>query len=130
MKTGTKLGLIALFLAVGTTAFWFYLTREVRIPEDRTPFVVVFVGSALLGVFAFFKGTSILGALPPIVAVVLGLFLPFTMSISAQSVDDSSVIAVGDTLPPFSALTGQGESFDSATLSGELVLIKFFRGHW
>ena len=130
MKTGTKIGIVALALAVGTVTLWFYLTRQVNLPDDRTGFVVAWLTAAALGVFAYVKGTSLLGGIPPAIAMVIGLFLPFTVSISEQTLDTNKVIAVGDTIPHFTALDGKGESFDSASLHGHLVLIKFFRAHW
>ena len=39
-------------------------------------------------------------------------------------------VAVGDPLPSFAAWTHTGEPFDTAKLSGQRVLLKFFRGHW
>lgn len=39
-------------------------------------------------------------------------------------------IAVGDTLPRFTATDHEGAAFDSESLRGERVLLKFFRGHW
>ena len=34
MFLGTKLGIGALTLAILTTALWFYLTRQVALPDD------------------------------------------------------------------------------------------------
>ena len=130
MKTGTKLGLAALALAVGTAVFWFYLARQVNLPDNRSGFVIVFLGAALLGIFAYVKGTSIVGGIPPALAILIGLFLPFTVYISPQQVETASVIKVGDTIPPFSASDDKGVIFDSASLNDHLVLIKFFRAHW
>ena len=130
IKTGTRIGLGALALAVGTAVYWFYLTRQVNLPDDRTGFVVAFVVAAALGVFAFIKGTGILGALPPALAILIGLFLPMTIYISPQELDGTKAIQVGDTIPHFTAPDGKGEIFDSASLDGHLVLIKFFRAHW
>ncbi len=130
MKAGTKVGILALALAVGTVALWFYLTRQVNLPDDRTPFVIAFLCAAGLGIFAFVKGTSFIGAIPPLLAIVIGLFLPFTIYVSPQTLDTAEVIKVGDTIPHFTALDDKGTTFDSATLRGNLVLIKFFRGHW
>ena len=130
VKTGTKLGLVALALAVCTVTLWFYLTRQVNLPDSRTLFVIAFLSAAALGVAAYVKGTSILGGLPPAVAILIGLFLPFTILVSPQTVDTAKIIGVGDTIPHFTAVDGRGEAFDSATLHGHLVLIKFFRAHW
>lgn len=130
MKTGTKLGLGALALAIGCAVYWFHLAGEVKLPNDRTGFVLAFMAAALLGISAYIKGTSRMGAIPPALAIVIGLFLPFTIYISPQVVEANKVIQVGDVIPPFSAVDGNGESFDSRSLSGHLVLVKFFRAHW
>ena len=88
------------------------------------------LGAAALGVYAFIKRTSWWGAIPAVFAIVVGAFLPFTVSISTQIVERDSVIEVGDAMPQFMSIDGQGQAFDSASLNGHLVLIKFFRAHW
>ena len=95
LKTGTRIGIVAMVLAVGTAWYWFHLTRQVNLPDDRTLFVVAFLSAAALGVFAFFKRTSTLGALPPAVAVLVGLFLPLTVLVSPQVVDGANGQWVG-----------------------------------
>ena len=130
LKAGTKFGITALTLAVCTATLWFYFVRQVNLPDDRTAFVVAFVLAAALGLTAYIKGTSWVGALPPAVAILISAFLTFTISISSQSVDAKRVIAVGDVIPHFSAVDDEGQLFDSQALQGHLVLIKFFRAHW
>ncbi len=130
MKTGTKLGIASLALAVGTAVYWFYLTRQVSLPDDRTPFVIAFLTAAALGIAAYVKGTSWLGALPPVGGIFIGLLLPFTIYISPQVLEEGGAIKVGDTIPHFTATDEFGATFDSDSLNGHLVLIKFFRAHW
>ena len=130
MKTGTKLGLVALVLAIGTAVLWFRMTATVGLPDSRAPFVIAFVGAALLGIFAYFRGTGIVGAVPPALAILVASFLTWTIYISPQTLDTAKAISVGDTMPQFTSLDGSGETFDSASLHGHLVLIKFFRAHW
>ena len=130
MKTGTRLGIAALALAVGTVMLWFYLARQVNLPDDRTLFVIVFLCAAALGVAAYVKRTSIPGGIAPAIAIVIGLFLPFTIAISSQELEAGKVIQVGDTIPHFTAQDDQGATFDSTSLSGHLVLVKFSRAHW
>jgi hypothetical protein len=130
MKTGTKIGIVALALALGTVTLWFYLTRQVNLPDDRTPFVIAFLCAAALGIAAYVKGTSLVGGFPPAMAILIGLFLPFTIAVSPQALDAAKVIRLGDTIPHFTAIDSRGEAFDSAILNGHLVLIKFFRAHW
>jgi hypothetical protein len=129
MKTGTKLAVLALVMAVGTAMRWFHLAREVALPEDRTAFVVVFLAAAALGVAALFKGAGWGGRAAALVAIVIGSFLPLTISVSHQEVA-SHGIEVGATMPHFAALDDKEELFDSDDLLGKPVLIKFFRAHW
>jgi hypothetical protein len=129
MKTGTKLAVLALVMAVGTAIRWFHLAEQVALPENRTAFVVVFLAAAALGVAAFFKGAGWGGRAAALVAIVIGLFLPFTVAISRQEVA-SHGIEVGATIPHFTALDDKRERFDSDSLRGHPVLIKFFRAHW
>ena len=129
MKTGTKLGILALVLALGCFALWGYQIRQVEIPENRTGHVVVFLAAAALGVFAFVKGTGWAGGVAAVLAIFIGSLLPFTVAISRQEVASNS-IQVGDSLPHFSAVDDRGQRFDSTTLLGQPVLIKFFRAHW
>ena len=130
IKTGTKLGILALTLAVGTTFLWFAMTATVGLPSTRIGFVIGFAAAIGIGVFSYFKGTSILGAIPPALAIVISGFLSFTIYISPQALDTNTSISVGDTIPSFTAPTDTEEVFDSASLHGHLVLIKFFRAHW
>jgi hypothetical protein len=129
MRLGTKLGLAALLVAVGTAVSWFHLAGQVSLPENRSGFVVLWLAAFALGVTALFKRPGILGAIPAVLAMVIGLFLPFTVYISPQTLGDRA-IEVGDTIPHFTAPDEYGEIFDSSSLNGHLVLIKFFRAHW
>lgn len=129
MKPGTKLGLLALVVAVACGALWSSLTRHVDIPEDRTVFVVVFLTAAALGVAAFVRGVGWVGGLAAAGAIGIGVLVPFTVAISRQEVAPNA-IRVGDVIPRFTAVDEHGERFDSRSLHGQLVLIKFFRAHW
>ncbi|MDJ0790035.1 MAG: hypothetical protein QNK05_24835 [Myxococcota bacterium] len=125
---GNRLGLAAIVLAVGSTVLWFRLANTVDLPENRTLFLVVWVGAALLGIVALVKG-GWLGRIAAVPAIALGLFLPFTVSISEQVLPPDT-IQVGDVIPTFSAPDDSGQVFDSTRLRGRPVLIKFFRAHW
>ena len=128
-KLGTSLGFAALGLAVLTLLAWFRQINQVDIPDNRILFVVSFLSAAALAVGAFVMRTRWFGAIPALVAIVIGVFFPFTMTISRQEVATTG-IQVGQAMPPFKALDRHGEWFDSASLEGKPVLIKFFRGHW
>ncbi len=128
-KPGTKLGIAALALAVGTAVAWFRTNSALGIPEDRTVFVLGFLLAAALGVGAFLRGTKWYGGIAALVGIGLGVFLPYTMYISPQQLGPDA-IRVGDSIPAFTAVDEFGKAFDSESLQGHLVLIKFFRAHW
>jgi hypothetical protein len=86
--------------------------------------------SALLGILALIKAASLAGRVPPALAIIVSSFLTFTIYISPQKVDVMSVIKVGDIIPKFQALDDREAIFESKSLNGHLVLIKFFRAHW
>ena len=130
MLLGTKLGIGALSLAIITTGLWFYLTRQVALPSDRSGFVMAWLFSALLGIFALIKGTGLIGGVPSVLAMIISSFLTFTIYISPQKVNVMTVIKVGDIIPEFQAVDDRGTIFESESLNGHLVLIKFFRAHW
>jgi len=128
-KLGTCLGFIGLAVAVVTWLLWFRQANIVAIPEDRTLFVIAFGLAAVIGVAAFVVGTRWYGGIPSVLAILMGLFLPFTIWVSPQQVADNP-IRVGDTIPNFTALDDASNRFNSADLAGAPTLIKFFRGHW
>lgn len=129
MKNGTKFGILALVVALGCAVAWFSLARQVDLPENRIVFVAVWLSAVALGVAAFVKGAGWIGALPALGGIVIGVFLPFTVYISPQEVA-SDAIQVGDTIPHFASVDDRDQPFDSATLEGRPVLMKFFRAHW
>lgn len=129
MRTGNKLGIAALALALPTAIYWFHLAGQNSLPDNRGIFVGLWLTAAALGVTAYFKRPGILGGIPATMALIIGLFLPFTVFVSPQTLDDGTV-KVGDRMPHFSAPDDTGEIFDSSSLNGHLVLIKFFRAHW
>lgn len=129
MQAGTRLGIAALVIALATAALWFRRVAAVEIPEDRTLFVVAFLCAVVLGIAAFVRGSGWLGRIAAVFAILVGSFLPLTVAISRQEVP-TETIRVGDLIPPFTATDEHGELFDSRSLQGHLVLIKFFRAHW
>ena len=128
-KVGTTLGVLALAVAAATVVLWFRRIGQVDIPEDRTTYVIFFLSAVALGVGAFVAGARWFGGVAAVLAIVIGSFFPFTIAISRQEVA-ANAIRVGDSIPVFSALDENGETFESKTLAGKPALIKFFRGHW
>jgi hypothetical protein len=128
-KIGTSLGFAALALAAVTVALWFRQINQVDIPENRAVFVVVFLTAAALGVGAFVARTRWFGGVAAVAAIVIGSFFPFSVAISRQEVVPHG-IQIGETIPQFVALDDKGQRFDSHSLAGQVVLMKFFRAHW
>ncbi len=128
-RLGTTLGFVGLGIALISVFLWNRQIQQVAIPENRTAFVIAFVVAALVGASAFVMRTRWFGAIPALMAIAIGAFLTFTVSISRQEVATTG-IQVGQTIPHFTAIDRHGEPFDSASLAGKPVLVKFFRGHW
>ena len=128
-NTGNQLALLALVLAVGCTLVWFNRAENVALPENRAVFIAIWLSAVALAIAAFVKKAGWLGRIAALPAIVIGLFLPFTVSISEQALPPDA-IRVGETMPSFSAPDDRGQVFDSARLDGNPVLIKFFRAHW
>ncbi len=128
-KVGTTLGFLALAVAAVTVVLWFRQIAQVDIPENRTAFIVFWLTAAALGVGAFVARTRWFGGVAAVLAILIGSFFPFSVAISRQDVAPNG-IQVGETIPHFVALDDKSQRFDSASLRGQVVLMKFFRGHW
>ena len=128
-KIGTSLGFLAFVVAAATAALWFRQINQVDIPENRTTFVIFFLTAAALGVGAFVARTRWFGGVAAVLAIMIGSFFPFSVAISRQEVATNG-IQVGETIPHFSAIDDNSQRFDSESLQGQVVLMKFFRGHW
>jgi hypothetical protein len=126
---GITLGFAALVIAVVTTVTWFRAALGLRLPRNRTPWVVGWAVSVGLGLAALSQGAGWLGGVPAVLAMIAGAFLLFTIGISAQQVAPDAVV-VGSSLPEFDALDDSGERFALSSLAGGPLLLKFFRGHW
>ncbi len=120
------LGLLALG---ATTAGWFARIKWVAIPNNRLGFLAGWLSALLLGVASLDSPSAgwVSGVMASIAMLGGGLFL-LLYSLAKQGVGDA--IAVGDSMPVFSGLDEHSQSFDSATLGGSPILLKFFRGHW
>ncbi len=125
----TLLAFGALALAIGGMVGWLAMNNAVGVPENRAFFLIVWLSAAAIGLYAIVTSKGWLARIVPLPAILIGLFLPFTVFISPQAVADGA-IRVGDTLPAFTAIDDQGQTFDSESLRGHPVLIKFFRAHW
>jgi hypothetical protein len=123
------LGLAALVVVGISTVLWMRALKRVAIPKNRGGFVVVWIVSAVLGLAALTGEPGWHGGIAAGLAVFASAFFLLTVAVGGQKVA-ADAISVGATIPRFSAPDEHGQMFDSASLAGHPVLIKFFRGHW
>ena len=125
----TALGCMALLLVAATGVLWFRAVRAVRVPTNRSGFLAASLGGAGLGIAALAEGAGWIGGAPAVLAIFGGAFFSFTVAISRQKVA-AQVISLGATVPDFTAIDENDETFQASSLAGHPALIKFFRGHW
>lgn len=121
-----NLGLASLLVGLVATGRWFLLAWRVDIPRNPTLFRLAWGAGLVLGIAALVLATND-GFAPWGVGVgIVLLYLSFT---GAQRAD-GALVDVGDAMPAFAGVDDTGAEFDSASLVGSRVLLKFFRGHW
>ncbi len=123
------LGLASLVVVATSIGLWIRATKRLEIPKNRTGFVAAWIVAASLGVAALAGEPGWLGGIAAGLAVFATAFLLLTVAIGGQKVAGNA-IRVGNTIPAFTANDEHGQAFDSQSLAGHPVLIKFFRGHW
>ena len=129
MTDTTILGLSALAVICVSGFLWFRAAMTVRLPENRTYFVIAWGIAVALASVALAGTPGWLGGIAATFALLAGAFVLLTVSISRQSMT-SSAVGKGDRIPQFSAPDDTGALFSSVALAGTPLLIKFFRGHW
>lgn len=124
-----SLGLLAFAIVLVAGSLWFRAAMAVRLPENRIYYMTAWLTGVAFAIVALAGSPGWLGGIAASLALLVGGFTIFTVAISRQSVADGA-IGTGDTIPAFTALDDTGALFDSSTLAGTPVLLKFFRGHW
>jgi hypothetical protein len=127
--SGAVLGIFAGSIVVGSNVQWFRLLRQVRIPKDRTGFLVLNGAGALLGLVALVLGAGTAGGCLAAFAVVGGLGFLGLAAASGQK-PTTPAVAVGGPILDFASTDDEGRAFDLSSLRGRPFLLKFFRGHW
>ncbi|MEH6570222.1 MAG: hypothetical protein V7709_14170 [Halioglobus sp.] len=127
--SGFHLSLLAFLLVFATGFRWFQLVYAVALPKNRLGFLLFMVLGAGLALVALVQGAGVFGSVLASLAVFLGCFFIFAWSISAQK-GGTGTLQIGSKLQSFSATDHRGDIFESASLEGRPVLLKFFRGHW
>ena len=121
-----SLGLLAF---VGATVAWFRRVQQVAIPDNRIAFLGVWLLAVVFGITSFYSaGMGWLSGIVGGIAIFGGGGFLTLYALGGQQASDP--IEVGDVMPVFSALDSGRATFESTSLSGAPVLLKFFRGHW
>lgn len=120
------LGIASLLIVLASAARWLQLAWRVNIPRNPTQFQLLWAGGLALGVVALYLDASTTFAAWGIGLGIVMLYLSFT---GGQRTEGDTVDE-GDALPAFTSADETGAPFDSASLQGSRVLLKFFRGHW
>ena len=126
---GNQLALLSLLLAVGCTMVWFNRAENVALPENRALFIVIWLSA----VAPRHHGDRQEG----------GLARPYRRASRHRDRPVSSLYREYQRTDPAAGrhpgrpdnselqrTDDRGQLFDSAQLSGNPVLIKFFRAHW
>lgn len=119
------LGLIGFVIVLATLGRWFWRAWQVRVPPSALAFQGLAVLALVLGVASLWLGHG-----DPFAGWAVGLALLFLYLTTTGAQKAGEGVGVGDAIPEFTAPDDTGEPFDSASLAGSRVLLKFFRGHW
>ena len=119
-------GLIGFVIVLAATARWFWRAWRVNIPKTPLVFQSLLTFGIVLGAASIYLKQG-----DPFAwwALGFGAMLIFLTATGTQKIA-SGDIAVGDKIPSFVAVDENGDDFDSASLAGSRILLKFFRGHW
>ncbi|MBL4820121.1 MAG: hypothetical protein JKY98_03885 [Gammaproteobacteria bacterium] len=119
----------AVLLWVLATVIWFKRIRQVAIPDNRLPFLLGWFGAALFGLLSFFSsGAGWISGIFGTIAIIAGIAMLVLYVLRKQGAGET--IAVGDQIPVFCAQDAESNPFDSISMAGSPILLKFFRGHW
>jgi len=127
--TGRVLAIVAFALIATAIGLWMRLIGRVEIDKGRRLPSLMIVSAFVVGVIALTQSPGLLGGILAGITVAVGAFAILLQSLASQS-NQTPAIAVGDSLPLFTAFDDKGELFDLASLKGRPILMKFFRGHW
>ena len=127
--TDTLLGFASAAVIAISVALWVRAFQRVAVPENRGVFITAWIVAAALGITALFGEPGWLGGIPAGFSIFAAAFFLGAVAIGGQKVGDDA-IQVGGTIPDFTATDEHGQTFNSQSLAGHPVLIKFFRGHW
>lgn len=131
MNVSTTLALFAVLVQLAGAASYFRRVALGRLDRPIELYVAVPIGAALAALaWALGWGAATPAALTLLaVSVALGA-IAFVMYSLRRVPTNAIRVAVGESLPDFTAIDSEGGAFDSASLRGRRVLFKFYRGEW
>ena len=127
--TAFTLALVSVALLAGFIASWMTMIKQVQLEKGRWLLRLLAGASMVVAGLAFALGVELFGGILAGVAMGVSILFLVLSSLSRQS-SNAPAVAVGQPMLEFSAPDENGEIFDSASLSGKPILLKFFRGHW
>ena len=127
--TAFSLACVSFALLAGFVASWMMMIKRVQVENGRWLHRLLVGAMMLTAALAFAKGVELFGGI--LAGVALGVSIVFVvLSSLARQSGQTPAISVGQPMLAFSAPDENGDIFDSASLSGKPILLKFFRGHW
>jgi len=124
LLAGLSAALLVIFIVV-----WQVAIKQVAMGDRRGLINGIIWAGMCLAAASLVEGAGTLGSFLAGTTLVVGGFYTFLFLIAGQS-KQAPGIAVGDAFPALRAPDENGEVFELASLRGEPVLIKLFRGHW
>jgi peroxiredoxin len=127
--TGTLLGFVGVTIIAAAGARWLQRMQQVRVPRDKTAFLVANGLGAALGIVAFTLGTGLAGGIAAGVAVAGGMIF-LALAASSRQAAVTPAVSVGSAILEMATSDDEGRPFALSSLRGTPFLLKFFRGHW
>jgi len=127
--TDAYIGLASLAITAFSIRLWFRAAMRVEIPRNRGGFVAAWAGAATLALVSLLGEPGWFAGIAAGLSLIAAGFCLFSVAIGGQKLA-TDAIRVGANLPEFAAADEHGKTFESQSLAGHPVLIKFFRGHW
>lgn len=131
MNAPTILALSAVLVQLAGATLYLHRVARGRLERPVELYVAVPLG-VVLAVLALALGR---GAPTPAALALLTVSgalgaIAFVMHALGRVPTNAIRVAVGEPLPAFTALDSEGGVFDSSSLEGRRVLLKFYRGEW
>jgi len=123
------LSFLALGIVFATWGVYLSTIPKNTVPAKLLPSVALQTLGAASAVFAMVRQPSVTVIVPSAMALMMASLFLYLLSQRKTPIGKITV-AVGESLPPLSLQTIDGGNFESASLAGKRVLLKFFRGSW